>query len=230
MRACICCGLGQKHQTQRSDLLIFWYELGYRRLALGKWVPVTECRMTTLSLLDTPPIVRRFGSFRGMVRLALSHAQIGLITKPDLAAIERLVFVCRGNICRSAFAHALAESLGFPVASFGLRTASGRPAHDPVILEAHQRGFDLSRHKALAVEEFVSKPADLYLVMEYRQIAELRSLARFAASPVDLLGRYGGRPHLHDPYGLGPAFTSTSLSDIDRSVRALIAAIRTAQS
>lgn len=181
-------------------------------------------------MLDTPFIVSRFGSFRGMVRLALSHAQIGLVAKPDLASVERLVFVCRGNICRSAFAHALAASLDFPVASFGLRTATGRPAHDPVIAESARRSFDLSDHSALAVEDFHLAPGDLYLVMEYRQISELRALDRFAHSPVDLLGRYGGRPHLHDPYGLGPAFTATSLDDIDRSVRALVGAIHGARS
>ncbi|QJQ33141.1 phosphotyrosine protein phosphatase [Sphingomonas lacunae] len=185
--------------------------------------------MNTENWLDRPAIISRFGSFRGMIRLAISYAQLAMVARPDLARVERLVFVCRGNICRSAFAHALAASLGFPVASFGLRTATGRPAHDPVIAEAKRRGFDLASHSALAVEEFEPAPGDLYLVMEYRQIGELRALAPFASTPVDLLGRYGGRPHLHDPYGLGAAFTTTSLGDIDRSVRALIGAIGAAR-
>ena len=172
-------------------------------------------------MIDSPAIVARFGSFRGLVRLALSHVQIAAVPAPDLAGVERLVFVCRGNICRSAYADAVARRLGVSSAGFGLRTASGRRAHDPVIAEAARRGIDLSSHRALAIEDFERKSGDLFLVMEARQIAELKNVPGFADASVDLLGRYGGRPHLHDPYGLGPAFTATSLTDIERSVEAL---------
>ena len=75
-------------------------------------------------------IDERFGTARGLVRLALSYAEVAtrqaaiLPHHPD--AVTRLVFVCHGNICRSAFAHAVAERLGANVASFGLSTASGK--------------------------------------------------------------------------------------------------------
>lgn len=177
-------------------------------------------------MLDTPAIVSRYGSFRGMVRLGLSHVQAALLPQADLSMVERLVYVCRGNICRSAYADAVTRRLGFETASFGLRTATGRPAHDPVIAEAERRGIELTSHQALAVEDFVPATGDLYLLMEVRQIAELRRLPGFADASLDLLGRFGGRPHLHDPYGLGPSFTATSLRDIERSVHALVERIR----
>lgn len=173
-------------------------------------------------------IKREFGTFRGMIRLLLSYAQIPSVEQASLDGVERLVFVCRGNICRSAFADALTSSFGFPSASFGLRTANGRHAHDPVIIEAARRGIDISRHRSVAVEDFKPLAGDLYLVMEVRQLRELRNIDAYANARIDMLGRYGGRPHLHDPYGLGEEFTKTSLADINRSVTALISAVRDA--
>ena len=54
----------------------------------------------------------RFGTLRGLVRLALSYPQLflglGAGRPVDPATVRRLVFVCQGNICRSAFAEAAA--------------------------------------------------------------------------------------------------------------------------
>ena len=171
----------------------------------------------------------RFGTYRGLVRAALSVAQLRALPAPNLADIQRLVFVCHGNICRSAFAERLAHELGIATASFGLSTSPDRPAHLPVVAAAQERGIGLSSHRSTPIDAFAPLPGDLYLVMEVRQIARLRRDSRFATAKVDLLGRYGGLPHLHDPYMLSEAFTRTSLRDIDRSVRGVIAAIHDAK-
>ncbi|MGL5839863.1 MAG: low molecular weight phosphatase family protein [Sphingorhabdus sp.] len=147
----------------------------------------------------------------------------------NLDGVERLVFVCHGNICRSAFAEGFAQARGWPAASFGLSTSPGRPAHPPVQLAAQEHGIDLNAHLSTPLQTFEPRPGDLYLVMEARQVARLRRDPRFKDSKIDLLGRYGGMPHLHDPYLLSEAFTRTSLSDIARSVRGAIAAIERVQ-
>ena len=68
----------------------------------------------------------RFGTFRGLVRLALSYPQLALgrsaSVPPDPAHIRRLVFLCQGNICRSAFADMVAQRAR-------VRTASKLQAH-----------------------------------------------------------------------------------------------------
>ena len=78
-------------------------------------------------------IDRTFGTFRGAVRLALSYPEVmfGLaeIVKPRPDEVRRLVFVCHGNICRSAFADVLAKQTGLNSASFGLSTSSGKGAY-----------------------------------------------------------------------------------------------------
>ncbi len=167
-------------------------------------------------------IDRRFGTPRGAVRLAIAHAQIRTVPPADLGGIQRLVFVCHGNICRSAFAEGLTRKLGFPAASFGLSAGKGNPAHQPIAGAAALRGIALDNHQSTPVALFDPAPGDLYLVMEVRQIARLRADPRFAGARIDLLGRYGGRPHLHDPFQLSAAFVDTSLADIDRAVRNLV--------
>lgn len=168
-------------------------------------------------------IARRFGTARGLIRLLLSHMQIAGIARSNPQAARRLVFVCHGNICRSSFADVLAQKLGARTASFGLSTSTGKPAHPPVTAAAQAMGIDLAAHRTTAVEDFVAQPGDLYLVMEIRQIAKLRAMPGFADAPIDLLGRYAGVPHLHDPYELSAGYTDICLQRIERAVTALVA-------
>ena len=81
----------------------------------------------------------RFGTTRGFIRLMLSYPQValGLSARraPDAAQVRRLVFVCQGNICRSAFADVAGRRAGLNTASFGLSTTTGRAAHDAAISE-----------------------------------------------------------------------------------------------
>src|SRR5688500_11705046 len=84
------------------------------------------------------PINRRFGTYRGLIRLGLAHAEhtsgrLRPFIRHDLGHVNRLVFVCQGNICRSSFADHLARSLGIPSVSFGLATTTGMRA-DPTAM------------------------------------------------------------------------------------------------
>jgi protein-tyrosine phosphatase len=171
----------------------------------------------------------KFGTWRGLVRLALSYLQIVRIPKADLTKVERLVFVCHGNICRSAYADVLARDLGMNAASFGLSTTTGLPAHPPIAEAARGRGVDLAGHLTTNTEDFVSRSGDLLLAMEARQVARLRHDSRFAGLQIDLLGRYAAVPHIHDPYQLNDAYVRTSLARIDRAVRTLVSRVRAAK-
>ncbi len=168
-------------------------------------------------------IARRFGTARGLIRLVLSHVQMTGVARSDPHDARRLVFVCHGNICRSSFADVLARKLGAQSASFGLSTSTGKPAHPPVTAAAAEMGIDLTAHRTTAVEDFVAERDDLYLVMEVRQIAKLRAMPGFADARIDLLGRYAGVPHLHDPYQLSAGYTTVCLERIERAVTRLVA-------
>lgn len=168
--------------------------------------------------------IRKFGTLRGLVRLGLSYAELvsGLapIRAPDKTSVRRLVFVCHGNICRSAFAQAVARREGFRTAGFGLSTTSGMPAHPPVAAEAARRGLPLDDHRTTALDDFVFEPGDLLLVMEVRQLKRLRANPSLTRLPRDLLGRFARLPvpHLHDPYMIDPAYLPTCLDRIENAV------------
>jgi len=175
-------------------------------------------------------IDRRYGTFRGLVRLALSHVEVGIgsggVLLPDARAIRRLVFVCHGNICRSAFADVLARKHGLNSTSFGLSTANGKPAHPPVAAAAAAIGHDLAAHRSLRVQDYTPAEGDLLLAMETRQLRKLAADPLLAAMPRTLLGLYTRpkTPHLHDPYQLGDAYTRVCLERIATAIPALAAA------
>jgi protein-tyrosine phosphatase len=171
-----------------------------------------------------------FGTTRGLVRLALSYGEVTLgaagISRPEPADVRRLVFVCHGNICRSAFADVVARRAGLNVASFGLSTDVGKPAHPPAIEAAAELGFDLTAHRTTRAGDFAPDAGDFLLAMEARQLRRLAGDARFAGLPRSLLGLYASPavPHLHDPYELDPAYMVTCLKRIESAVANLAVA------
>lgn len=169
-------------------------------------------------------IASYFGTTRGMVRLGLSYGEVVLgaagLSKPDPADVRRLVFVCHGNICRSAFADAVARRAGLRAASFGLSTDAGKGAHPPAIEAARALGFDLRAHRTTRGGDFEPEAGDFLLAMETRQLRRFAADARFASLPRSLLGLYASPavPHLHDPYELDPAYMLTCLKRIESAV------------
>lgn len=169
-----------------------------------------------------------FGTFRGLVRLILSYPQLVLgrsaSVSPDPTAVQRLVFVCQGNICRSAFADVVARRAGLNSASFGLSTTTGRPAHGPAIIAGQILGHDMSMHKAIDLHDYVPQEGDLLLAMEVRQLHRLAADPKVRHLPRMLLGRWTRPmlPHLHDPYQLNDRYMLRCLIRIERAVEALV--------
>jgi protein-tyrosine phosphatase len=164
----------------------------------------------------------RFGTTRGLLRLLLSYPQhwagFGALAPEDMGSVRRFVFVCRGNISRSAYAEAAARSRGLAAASCGVSAAQGRAA-DPAAVEVASRGgLDLSGHRATEAGRFKVEPGDLLIAMEVRQLAALRALPHLAQTPRLLLGSFAGTPHLHDPYGLSLPYYAACFERIDAAL------------
>jgi len=172
-------------------------------------------------------VSRRFGTRRGLVRLLLAHVQTSVgaakIVLPRADAVERLVFVCQGNICRSAFAEAIARRRDLACCSFGLSTTSGVGAHPPAIEIADRLGVDLRSHRAIAWQDYTPRQGDLLLAMEVRQLDWLAANPRLGTLPRSLLGLWATprRPHLHDPYSLSSAYMRTCFELVGTAVAAL---------
>ncbi len=144
----------------------------------------------------------------------------GAVLPPAREAVTRLVFVCHGNICRSAFADVVAQRSGLRTASFGLSTSSGKAAHGPAMAAACLLGHDLAAHRTTRVEDYTPAPGDLLLAMEVRQLVRLANDPRLSHLPRMLLGGWAQPPfpHLHDPYELSPAYMATCLRRIESAV------------
>jgi protein-tyrosine phosphatase len=159
-------------------------------------------------------IDQRYGTWRGALRAALTRLALTLgclrgyrLRNP--ARIRRVVFICQGNICRSAYAQQVASRLGMATASAGLSTSTGALAPTAAISAAHRSGYELAAHRATDLSGFAVLAGDLFLVMEWRQAAALRRrLGTRSDVSVALLGLWcrPRMPHLHDPFTLSDGY------------------------
>ncbi|MCB9525059.1 MAG: ATP-grasp domain-containing protein [Myxococcales bacterium] len=155
---------------------------------------------------------------RRLRRQALRRAQARLRAHPPrLAHVRRVVFVCEGNIIRSALAEALARQAApeRAWASAGLAAWPGRPAHPTVV--AHHP--PLGTHRARAVSQVPRQPGDLWIAMTFSQLERLEG-------PAHLLGVYGG-PALEvtDPDGAPADAFPPVLAAVEAGVAGLLAAL-----
>ena len=107
-------------------------------------------------------VADRYGSYRGFLytwwhRLLYLLGRYRGYRRVDWMAVERLVFVCKGNICRSAYAEAFALGRGLTSSSCGMDTREGVEADGDAIQAARLRGIDLSPHRAMPIQS-MSRP------------------------------------------------------------------------
>jgi protein-tyrosine phosphatase len=179
---------------------------------------------------------RRFGSARGLARLALAQLELGAgrlapfqLRRPQ--DVQRVVFVCLGNICRSAFAQQIAISHGLAAASLGLSTTTGAPSPAEAVEAAQRVGIVMHGHRAIDLSDFTILPGDLLLAMEVRhaRALRLRLLARQDVQ-IALLGSWCSppMPHLHDPFSLSADYFDTCFRRVRQAVDALHRTLRDA--
>jgi protein-tyrosine phosphatase len=138
----------------------------------------------------------------------------------DWDSIERLVFVCKGNICRSAYAEAVARSMGINAISCGIDTIEDAPANDYAAEMARRRGFDLGRHRTRPIMYLMLRRTDLLVAMEPWQARFLSTHLR-RPHQCTLLGSWSKpvSPYIHDPYRSSPAYFEKCFDYIEASVR-----------
>ncbi len=141
----------------------------------------------------------------------------------EWAAVERLAFVCKGNICRSPYASARALSLGIAAASFGLDTREGSEADPAALKNSAIRGMDLSSHRSARLDATGLANGDLVIVFEPVHLVEIRRRLGSRA-PVSLLGIWSRplQPHIHDPYGQSDRYFQRCFSVIDANIAKLV--------
>ncbi len=150
----------------------------------------------------------------------------GRFERINWAHVERLVFVCMGNICRSPYAEAVATGRRMGAVSAGLVAQAGARANPDAIRNADQRGIDLSGHIAKHIDDLKIGPEDLLVAMEPWQARRLRRMERVRSSmaQITLLGIWDspGNPYIADPFGCGDAYFQTCYSRIDSSIARIL--------
>jgi predicted ATP-grasp superfamily ATP-dependent carboligase/protein-tyrosine-phosphatase len=148
-------------------------------------------------------------------RLALRA--LGARGRRPAGPLRAVLFVCHGNIMRSAYAEAYArsrfESGGVAVWSAGVQAKQGRGADARAIEVAARRGVSLERHTATLLNADLVNRADLIIVMDFRNEARVLAEYPVARGRVALLGSFasdnGFVAEVKDPYG-------TPEAEIDR--------------
>lgn len=117
------------------------------------------------------------------------------------AQVNRIVFVCKGNICRSALAEWVFRSIcEIPCCSLGVDTTSGVDANERIAAISLRKGLDLSKHKTTSIDDFVPRDNDLYVCMEPAHIKNIQD--QFGLVNIYLLGLLDNPAgaYIHDPY------------------------------
>lgn len=173
---------------------------------------------TTLKRLLPDRIRRAWRTFRLVrpeARPALLRLWLSGLARPEdalpggLPTGPSLLFVCYGNILRSAAAEALFRRLnGRPapgtVASCGVGATPGRAADSRGQRIGRELGVDLSGHRARALTQEQVLAADLILVMDQLNAAEVLTQFPEARPRLRYLGAFGPPgtdwPEIPDPF------------------------------
>lgn len=140
----------------------------------------------------------------------------------DWSKIKRLVFVCKGNVCRSAFAEQVAKSLDIESISCGIRAIENAHANEQAVLAARKMGYNLSQHKTTPLMYPVLTSSDLIIAMEPEQVEFMEEHAAVKLN-YTLLGLWGNAtmPYLHDPFNCTPEYFGRCFKIIEDAVSEL---------
>jgi protein-tyrosine-phosphatase len=172
---------------------------------------------------------RKIGLLRHSIHLARYHlGSFSSLERIDWNSVRRLVFICKGNICRSAYAEAKAHAVGLSTSSLGLEAVSGVPANESAIRAARLRDVNLTDHRTRGLAEFHFQTGDLLIAMEPVQASLLQTRGLPEGIQLTLLGLFcvPPRPHLEDPFGLSEAYFATCFGLIDDAIAKIASSMR----
>jgi protein-tyrosine-phosphatase len=160
-----------------------------------------------------------------MIRVARQPCEL----TAQVAHARTVLFVCHGNIIRSAFAAELmrSRSLGraaVRIRSAGLEAKLDGPAHPTAVECASRFGVDLGAHRTHRLDRSDIEEADILLAMEVDHVLEIHRRFPEHRDKVYLLGCFTDESPLDiaDPVYLAKDVFQACFERIDRSVRRII--------
>jgi protein-tyrosine phosphatase len=180
-------------------------------------------------------IFMRYGGKRGFIDHCKNKTKYYLggfrqYQQIDFSRVERLIFVCKGNICRSPYAEAIARKYcdHLLTASFGLHAEPGKLANEQALKSANYRGVDLRKHRTRMATDLVVNQSDLLIAMEPGQAQSLQHYQKTHGAQVTLLGLWGEvvLPKIADPYGHDGMVFDMCFLRIDAAIQSLCSRMR----
>ncbi len=137
----------------------------------------------------------------------------------DWSKISRIVFVCKGNICRSPYAEMRAKQLGINAVSIGLYTKEGSLANADALKNAFYRDINLEAHKAKIYESIEFSNSDLVVCMEPWHIKLFKEVDS-SGCQITLLGLLCSHKKIiiSDPYGMPDDIFEACFKKIDNAL------------
>jgi protein-tyrosine phosphatase len=167
------------------------------------------------------------------------------IANPPLpGAVSSIVFICKGNICRSAFAHYLtneiltqnSRSMALWIGSAGLEAHKGTKSPEMAIEVAKDFGINMEGHRSVLLDDDLVDSSDMLVAMEPKQVRVMQEKYphkrdHFFLMPLFEKGwekSYFGwqKYHLQDPYGKGRVAFFECFDRVQKCVHGLMAALK----
>ena len=193
-------------------------------------------------LLQQRGIIRRLGPGAGRIYAGLRFKDVlGMRTENQAnvpPAARSFVFVCFGNIMRSAMAEFLMRKTLLEkapeqiekvhIVSAGLHANPGREAHPWMQEAATGLGISLTSHRAKLLTREMVDAADAVFAMDFQNKAELLTLYPDAASKIHMLSAYGEGAwrcrEIPDPYLGDLEVTRHCAKELQTCIRNLLSA------
>ncbi len=122
-----------------------------------------------------------------------------------LREADTVVFVCKGNICRSPFAEGIARAImpDKTVLSAGTYKTAGRPSPPTAVEAALRWSVDLAPHRSRVLDRAIVDEASAIFVFDYENFVRVHRAYPFAKDRIHLVGAL--RPDhdlfIADPWG-----------------------------
>jgi protein-tyrosine-phosphatase len=192
------------------------------------------------SLLKQRDIVQRLGPAAGRIyatlRLSDGLGVRGSNRRRVPASARSFVFVCFGNIMRSAMAEFLmrraleeANIKQLRIVSAGLHAVAGREAHPWAQQASAELGISLTDHHAKPLTREMVDQADCIMAMDFQNKAELMVLYPESRSHIYMLSAYADGPwqfrEIPDPYMGDLEATRFCAQQLQTCIRNLVASM-----
>ena len=154
------------------------------------------------------------------------------VLPPDVRSV---LFICKGNICRSPFAEVHARQIAPPDRPWTIGSAGITPSRELVcpvnaVAAAVAYGVDLRLHRAAPLDVLLAQSFDLLVVMDYEQYTGLCDRWPHLKARIVLLSLFDAPPgtparerlNIADPHGKNGEAFAFCYARLDRSIRRLL--------